>query len=125
MPSYLYQPVAIQRCDGNEIEDGECDIQETEIHPETDHHIHLIEEDIVERAAHDFRIDQDYENPYDRQYQVHCRAGKRYHELSLARMLIIQRIDLHRFSSSEMCDKDHEESDRIDMLKRIWGQSSL
>ncbi len=37
MPSDFYQSVPVQRCDRNEVENSERDIQETEIYPKTDH----------------------------------------------------------------------------------------
>lgn len=125
MPPYFYQSVSVKRCDRNEVEDSERDIQKTEIYPETYHQIHLIQKDIVRRTAHDFRIDQYHEDSNDGQNQIRRRSCERDHEFSFARMLIIERIDLYGFASSEMRYEDHEESYGIDMLERIWCQSSL
>ena len=125
MPSYLYQSVSVQWCDRDEIEDSQCDIEETEIYPKIDHDISGAEEDIVWCSSHDFCIDQQYEDSYDRQYQIRRRSCKRYHELSFAGILIIEWIDLYGFSSSEMRYKYHQESYRIDMFQRIRRQSSL
>jgi len=119
VPPYFYQSVSVQRCDRDEIEDSERDIQETEIYPKTYHQIHLIQKDIVRRSSHDFRVDQYHEDSNNCQNQIRRRSCERDHELSFARMLIIERIDLHGFPSSEMRYKDHKESYGIDMLKRI------
>lgn len=125
MPSDFYQSVAVQRRDRDEVEDSERYIEETELYPEIDHDIYFVEIDIVRRTAHDFHVDQHHEDTDDRQNQIRCRSRERYHEFSFAWILIIERIDLHGFSSSEMRDKDHKESYGIDMFERIRRQSSL
>jgi len=121
----LDQSVSIKRRDRDKIEDSEGDIQETEINPKTDHQIGCVHEDIVRCSSHDFRINQHHEDSYDRQNQICCRSCKRNHKFSFAGILIIERIDLYRFSSSEVSYKHHKESYRINVFQWIRRQSSL
>lgn len=58
MPSDFNQSVSVQWCDRDEIEDSERYVEITEVYPEVDHQISIIQEDIIRRTTHDFCIDQ-------------------------------------------------------------------